>query len=117
MAQKIITTLVCDLDGVADGTVTTFRFGVDGKEYEMDLCGLDLEKAEGVFGQYTGAARTAGFSFTKAPGGRGNGRKPARVRNDDRNAKVRSWAKEQGMEVSDRGRIPAGIVAKYDAAH
>ncbi len=30
--------------------------------------------------------------------------------------KVREWAKTQGIEVKDRGRIPAELVAKFKAA-
>ncbi len=31
-------------------------------------------------------------------------------------AKVREWAKGQGIEVKDRGRVPAGIVEQYKSA-
>lgn len=31
--------------------------------------------------------------------------------------KVREWAKENGIEVNERGRIAADVQAKYDAAH
>ena len=30
---------------------------------------------------------------------------------------VRGWAKSQGMEVSERGRISADVQQAYDAAH
>ena len=30
---------------------------------------------------------------------------------------VRAWAREQGMQVGDRGRLPAKLVAQYEAAH
>jgi hypothetical protein len=29
---------------------------------------------------------------------------------------VREWAKSQGIEVKDRGRVPAELVVKYKAA-
>jgi hypothetical protein len=29
---------------------------------------------------------------------------------------VREWAKEQGIEVKDRGRVPAELVVKFKAA-
>ena len=32
-------------------------------------------------------------------------------------AGVRAWAKKMGIEVSDRGRIPSAVVARYEAAH
>jgi Lsr2 len=28
-------------------------------------------------------------------------------------ARVREWAKEQGIEIKDRGRVPATVVEKY----
>jgi hypothetical protein len=34
-----------------------------------------------------------------------------------RSADIRAWAKRSGIEVSDRGRIPAQVIAKYDASH
>jgi hypothetical protein len=29
---------------------------------------------------------------------------------------VRDWAKAQGIEVKDRGRVPADVIAKFEAA-
>ena len=29
---------------------------------------------------------------------------------------VRNWVREQGIDIKDRGRVPADIVAKYEAA-
>ena len=33
------------------------------------------------------------------------------------NAAVRAWAREQGMKVSARGRVPFAVVSAYEAAH
>jgi hypothetical protein len=30
---------------------------------------------------------------------------------------VRAWARQNGHQVSDRGRIPASVQAAYDKAH
>jgi hypothetical protein len=35
--------------------------------------------------------------------------------NDARNKVIRDWAREKGLDVNDRGRIPGGIVAQYEA--
>lgn len=40
-----------------------------------------------------------------------NGRAPASQ------AQVRSWARENGHTVSDRGRLPAAVLAAYQAAN
>ena len=37
--------------------------------------------------------------------------------NSPSTSQVRQWAREQGVPVGDRGRIPADLVAQYLAAH
>jgi len=107
MAQRIQTLLIDDLDGgAADGTV---RFGLDGTEYEIDLSaahGDDLRKALAL---YLAHARRTGSTARGAARGR---RGSAAVDT----AKVREWAKGQGIEVKDRGRVPADVVEKYKTA-
>ena len=36
------------------------------------------------------------------------------MQNDAQNKEIRNWAKERGLEINDRGRIPADIVAQYE---
>ena len=109
MAQKVQVQLIDDLDGSeADGTV---RFGLDGTEYEIDLSAEHAQELRGALARYVGAARRTG----------GGGRRPARA---GRRApvstldptEVREWAKAQGIEVKDRGRVPAELVARFKAA-
>jgi hypothetical protein len=33
------------------------------------------------------------------------------------NAELRSWARENGQAVNDRGRVPAAVIAAYRQAH
>ena len=109
MAQKVQVQLIDDLDGSeADGTV---RFGLDGTEYEIDLSAGHARELRGALARYVGGARRAG----------GGGRRPARAGRrapvsalDP--AEVREWAKAQGIEVKDRGRVPAELVARFKAA-
>ncbi len=109
MAQKVQVQLIDDLDGTdADGTV---RFGLDGTEYEIDLSAGHAQELRGALARYVGAARRAG----------GGGRRPARAgRRTPASAldptEVREWAKAQGIEVKDRGRVPAELVARFKAA-
>jgi len=93
MAQKITVALEDDIDGgPADETV---RFGLGGTEYEIDLS----KKKH---------ARKAG---------RGPRRRPGRTASSrERSADIRAWAKDQGITVSDRGRIPASVAEQYEAA-
>jgi hypothetical protein len=108
MAQKITVTLEDDLDGgPADETV---RFGVDGKAYEIDLSATNATALRRQFAPFIDHARKAG------PGRRrrtGNGAWP--VRNRPRSDEVRAWAKQAGIAVNERGRIPASVIARYEA--
>ncbi|WP_282696666.1 Lsr2 family protein [Streptomyces sp. CC208A] len=110
MAQKVQVLLVDDLDGVeADETVT---FALDGKTYEIDLTTANAEKLRGLLEPYTTNGRRTGG---RAATGRGKGRAAAAGSPDT--AKIRAWAKENGMEVNDRGRVPAHVKAAYEDAN
>jgi hypothetical protein len=110
VAQKIQTLFIDDLDGSeADGTV---RFGLDGTDYEIDLNTEHAQALREALEPYVSVARR--------PGG-GGARKPARgVRkapaSEPNTTEVREWAKAQGIEVKDRGRVPAELVVKFKAA-
>ena len=110
MAQKIQTLLIDDLDGgQAEGTV---RFGLDGAEYEIDLSAKHAEAMRKALEPYVSAARRASGSTARRPGR--NGRRAATAGPDS--TAVREWAKAQGIEVKDRGRVPAELVVKFKAA-
>ena len=109
MAQKIQTLFIDDLDGsAAEGTV---RFGLDGAEYEIDLNAGHAQELWDALARYVGAARRAG-SAARRPA-RGARRGSASGLNT---TEVREWAKAQGIEVKDRGRVPAELVVKFKAA-
>ena len=108
MAQKIQVLLIDDLDGsAAEGTV---RFGLDGTEYEIDLNAEHAQALRDALSRYVQAARRAG----------GGARRPARAgrraAGGVASTAVREWAKAQGIEVKDRGRVPAELVARFKAA-
>jgi len=110
VAQKIQTLFIDDLDGsAAEGTV---RFGLDGAEYEIDLNAKHAKELRDALARYVGASRRAGGT-TKRPAARGSRRGSA---NGVNTTEVREWAKSQGIEVKDRGRIPAELVVKFKAA-
>jgi Lsr2 len=109
VAQKIQTLFIDDLDGsAAEGTV---RFGLDGTEYEIDLNARHAKNMREALARYVNAARRVGGSARKPV--RGSSRRPA---NGPDNTEVREWARAQGIEVKDRGRVPADLVAKFKAA-
>ena len=109
MAQKVQTLFVDDIDGsAADGTV---RFGLDGTDYEIDLNPEHAQALRDVLAGYISAGRRAtGGARRSARGGR---KAPASGVNT---TEVREWAKAQGIEVKDRGRVPAKLVVKFKAA-
>jgi Lsr2 len=107
MAQRIQTLLIDDIDGgEAAGTV---RFGLDGTEYEIDLSAAHVDEFRQALGLYLAHARRAGSTARSAARGRRGG-----AAGDT--AKVREWAKGQGIEVKDRGRVPADVVEQYQTA-
>ncbi|WP_110208423.1 histone-like nucleoid-structuring protein Lsr2 [Nocardioides daejeonensis] len=107
MAQKVNIVLVDDIDGSeADETIT---FGLDGTSYEIDLNSANAEKLREALAPYVGHARKVG-------GGRRAGRRAA-TSSGPSAADVRDWARSNGYEVSDRGRVPAEVREAYNAAH
>ena len=108
MAQKVNIILVDDIDGSeADETLT---FGLDGTTYEIDLNDANAAALREALSGYVGHAR-------KVSGAARRGRKAAGASAASNTKDVREWARDQGMEVSERGRISADIQQAYDAAH
>ena len=112
MAQKIQTLFIDDIDGgAAEGTV---RFALDGTEYEIDLNAKHSDELRSALGQYVTHARKVGGSARRA--GRAAGRAGRGAGSSLNTTEIRSWAREQGYDIKDRGRVPADLVAKYQAA-
>lgn len=107
MAQKTLVILEDDLDGgEADETVS---FSLDGVAYEIDLSTKNAGKLRDSLAAYVGSARRVGGRAI-----RGKAR-PARI--GARTSEIRDWARAQGLDVSERGRIPATIIEQYENAH
>ena len=109
MAQKIQTLFIDDLDGSeAEGTV---RFGLDGMHYEIDLNEVHAKELRDTLARYAGAARKAGGTSQRPA------RKPGKAAANGLNTtEVRDWARANGFDVKDRGRVPADVTAKFRAA-
>ncbi|MER7414547.1 MULTISPECIES: histone-like nucleoid-structuring protein Lsr2 [Streptomyces] len=111
MAQKVQVLLVDDLDGgEADETVT---FALDGKTYEIDLNTTNADKLRSALEPFLKSGRRTGGRSAR---GKGGGR-AAQASSGPDTAKIRAWAKEQGYEVNDRGRVPASIREAYEKAN
>ena len=107
MAQTVNVVVTDDLDGSPDAETVTFGF--DGQSYEIDLGKKNRAKFEKSLQPFMDAGRRTTLRRT-ARAARGG-----RSRTD--NAAVRAWAAEHGLKVSERGRIGAEVVSKYEAAH
>jgi hypothetical protein len=108
MAQKIQVLFTDDIDGgQAEGTV---RFAIDGTDYEIDLSAAHNEELRGIFTNYIAHARKAGGTTR-----RGTARSIRKPSATDTVA-ARAWARENGYDIKERGRVPAEVVAKYREA-
>jgi Lsr2 len=109
MAQKIQTLFVDDIDGgAAEGTV---RFALDGTDYEIDLSGKHSDELHAALQRYVEHARKVGGQARRTA--RGGGRRGS---NAIDTARVREWARAEGYDIKDRGRVPGELVAKYQEA-
>ena len=111
MAQRVHVLLVCDLHGDETPGDETVAFSLDGAAYEIDLCAQHADEMRDALSSYVGAARRAG--------GRSSGRRRGRAGRvgGASSSEIREWARDQGLEVNERGRIPVSIVDRYNAAH
>jgi Lsr2 len=112
VAQKITTLFIDDIDG--GQAVGTVRFALDGTEYEIDLNDKHSEELRSALGKYVTHARKVGGAARRA--GRVAGRASRGVGSTVNTTEIRNWARENGFDIKDRGRVPADLVAKYQAA-
>ena len=105
MAQRVEVKLIDDLDG--GDAAETVSFSLDGISYEIDLSDKHAQKLRDEFAAWTGHARRSGTGARSA----------SRRRSAASGAAVREWARANGHQVSDRGRISAEVQAAYDKAH
>jgi hypothetical protein len=109
VAQKTIVHLIDDVDGgEADETVT---FALDGVEYTIDLSSGNANGLRTSLAEFIDVARRVGGKAAGAIKARSTG-------GTDRaeNQAIREWARNAGHQVSERGRIPAGLIAQFRAA-
>lgn len=107
MAKQVQVLILDDLDG--SEAHETVSFALDGVSYEIDLSVANASALRESLDPFVQAARKPGRS---APA------KPARaVRAEPDMSGVRTWAREHGFEVSDRGRIPQTVLTAYQEAH
>lgn len=109
MAQKVQVTLLCDLD---DGNVDadeTVQFSLGSNAYEVDVCAKHAQQIREGLEPFVAHARKASTGTAR--------RRPATASGRQQTASIRTWAKDHGIQVNERGRIPASVVKEYEAAH
>jgi hypothetical protein len=124
MAQRTIVQLTDDLDGkpIRDGKGETIRFGLDRPDYEIDLADKNAKALRDTLAKYVTAARRTGAGTrstgrSRAARASHGGAGPSRDGRGYDPKAVRAWAESQGIQVSQRGRVSADLVAKFQAAN
>jgi Lsr2 len=99
--------LIDDLDGTEAAEAVCF--GLDGTQYEIDLNSGHAAELRATLAPFAGKARGVGSAKRASHNGSKN---PVTISNME----VRAWARSQGIDIKERGRVPAEVVAKYRAA-
>lgn len=113
MAQKTIVQLIDDLDGSTSGDIESVQFSLDGVNYEIDLNEDNAASLRSELERFIGAARRTGGRVRRNVPGAG---KSGDVRSREETKAIRDWAKANGHDVSERGRLSSNIVEAYEAA-
>lgn len=109
MAQQTLVQYVDDIDGTPADSVETVHFAVDGVSYEIDLNETNSAKLRDALSGFIAKARRTGGRAKRRESGSSTGRSKA-----DTEA-IREWARANGHQISDRGRIPARVIEAYQA--
>lgn len=101
---------VDDLDGsiLEEGDVETVHWGLDGRAFEFDTSPARAQEFRDAVARYVEVSRRVSVGNGK----RGGMRRAAAVSPQV----IREWARANGHDVSDRGRVPAEVVAAFHAA-
>lgn len=109
MAQQVIVQLVDDLDGTQSDDISTVTFGLDGVAYEIDLSEANADNLRKSLGEFVAQARRTGGRIKRSA--------PAAADRHEQAQAIREWARRNGHEVSNRGRMPASLIEAFEAAH
>lgn len=117
MAEIIVRQLIDDIDGteIRDGAGDRIDFAFRGVDYQIDLSAANIAKLEKALKPYIDAA-------SKVRGGGGGRARRSKASSNGKSspeqlAAIRDWARKNGHEVADRGRIKSEIIEAFDAAH
>jgi hypothetical protein len=111
MAQKVLVEMLDDLDG--SPATHTVPFGLDGVSYEIDLSDDNAAALREELARFISAGRKTGGRKVRVATGQSTAANSA---DRERSRAIRAWATENGLEISERGRISAEITNAYDEA-
>lgn len=115
MAERIVRQLIDDLDGseISDGGGERVEFSVRGVDYQIDLSNANIAKLDKALKPYVDAAAKVRGRGTR----RVKSTEAKAASTKERLSAIREWARKNGHEVSDRGRIKAEVVEAFEATH
>ncbi|WP_216695291.1 histone-like nucleoid-structuring protein Lsr2 [Dietzia psychralcaliphila] len=112
MAQHFQMRYIDDIDGSDLGNeANTLFFAFEGKEYSIDLSDENADTFREVMAPYVEADHRVTGNKTKSA------RKATTKTTPGDTKAIRDWARDNGHDVSDRGRIPATVIEAYAAAN
>ncbi|SIL85891.1 histone-like nucleoid-structuring protein Lsr2 [Mycobacteroides abscessus] len=116
MAERILRQLIDDINGfdIPDGEGERVAFSLRGVDYQIDLSAANVAKLDKAMKPYVEAAtKVAGRRSRRAA----KSASASGATSKEQSATIRAWARKQGYEVSDRGRIKADIVEAFEDAN
>jgi len=120
MAQKVLVQFVDDLDGSVGEDVSTVSFSLDGVSYEIDLREVNANKLRKSLQDFVESARRTGGRIKRGVTPAQVAAAPARptdARSKAQTKAIREWARKNGHDLADRGRIPANVIDAFEASH
>lgn len=119
VAKRVVEYLTSDLSGEEipeESGGGTVEFTVSGTSYAMDLTEAELAGFNEALSPYVAVSqrltnRGARITRTVLPTAQ------SARRSKEQLTAVRRWAKSNGHQVSERGRVPEAVLAAFDAAH
>jgi nucleoid-associated protein Lsr2 len=115
MAQKVTVQLVDDLDGTPSEDISTISFALDGASYQIDLTDDNAERLRDTLADYVNAARRTGGRIKRSAAAATPS--PRTAANREQTKTIREWARNNGFDLAERGRIPANVLQAFDDAH
>lgn len=115
MAERVVRQLIDDIDGsdISDGAGERVEFSLRGVTYQIDLSNANVTKLDKALKPYLAAATKVGSARSKRTktASKGNG-----TSSPEQLAAIRDWARDNGYEVADRGRIKTEVIEAFEAA-